>query len=74
LEAAESGAIHRPALRNTPSFPLSLVILSEVKNLLVGEAVTLLFEIREDRLGEYYRLITLWRATEQERRWYEANA
>lgn len=35
---------------------------------------TLIFEIREDRLGEYYRLVTLWRATEQERRLYEANA
>ena len=39
-----------------------------------GRLFTLIFEIREDRLGEYYRLVTLWRATEQERRLYEANS
>ena len=39
-----------------------------------GRLFTLIFEIREDRLGEYYRLVTLWRATEPERRLYEANA
>ena len=39
-----------------------------------GKLFTLIFEIREDRLGEYYRLVTLWQATEQERRLYETNA
>jgi len=38
-----------------------------------GRLFTLIFEVREDRLGEYYHLITLWRATRQERRWYETN-
>lgn len=38
-----------------------------------GRLVTLIFEIREDRLGEHYRLVTLWRSTEQERQLYEAN-
>jgi uncharacterized protein len=39
-----------------------------------GRLFTLIFEIREDRQGEYYRLVTLWRATEQERKLYEATA
>jgi uncharacterized DUF497 family protein len=33
----------------------------------------LIFEIREDRIGEYYHLVTLWRATPQERKLYEEN-
>ena len=39
-----------------------------------GRLFTVIFEIREDRLGEYYRLVTLWQATQQERRLYEANS
>jgi uncharacterized DUF497 family protein len=39
-----------------------------------GRLFTLIFEIREDRLGEYYRLVTLWPSTRQERQLYEANA
>jgi hypothetical protein len=35
---------------------------------------TLIFEIGEDRLGEYYHLVTLWRATREERELYEANS
>ncbi len=38
-----------------------------------GLLISLIFEIREDGLGEYYHLITLWRATPQERRLYEEN-
>ena len=38
-----------------------------------SEMYSLVFEIREDRLGEYYHLVTLWRATRQERELYEAN-
>lgn len=38
-----------------------------------GLLISLVFEIREDRLGEYYHLITLWRATLQERKLYEEN-
>jgi uncharacterized DUF497 family protein len=34
---------------------------------------TVIFEIREDHLGEYCRLVTLWRATQKERQLYEAN-
>lgn len=41
----------------------------------VGERLfTVIFEIREDRLGEYWRLVTLWRATREERELYEANS
>jgi hypothetical protein len=34
---------------------------------------SLVFEIREDRLGEYYRLVTLWGATREQRELYEEN-
>ena len=34
---------------------------------------SLIFELREDRDGEYYHLVTLWKATPQERRLYEEN-
>jgi uncharacterized DUF497 family protein len=35
---------------------------------------TMIFEIREDHNGEYWRLVTLWRATREERELYEANS
>jgi uncharacterized DUF497 family protein len=35
---------------------------------------TLIFEIREDRFGEYCHLVTLWRSTREERELYETNA
>ena len=38
-----------------------------------GTLYSLIFEIREDRLGEYYHLVTLWRATRKEKDLYEAN-
>ena len=38
-----------------------------------GHLISLILEIREDDLGEYYHLITLWRATLQERKLYEEN-
>jgi uncharacterized DUF497 family protein len=35
----------------------------------VGERLsTILFEIREDEQGEYYQLVTLWKATTEERK------
>lgn len=34
---------------------------------------TLVFEMREDKEGEYYRLVTLWRSTRQEQQLYEQN-
>jgi uncharacterized DUF497 family protein len=34
---------------------------------------TLIFEIREDRAGEFYHLVTLWLSTREERQLYEAN-
>jgi len=35
---------------------------------------TVIFEIREDNLGEYWHLVTLWRSTREERELYEANS
>lgn len=32
---------------------------------------TLIFEVRVDEEGEYYHLVTLWKATKQERELYE---
>jgi uncharacterized DUF497 family protein len=38
----------------------------------VGEQLySLIFEVREDAEGEYYHLVTLWRATKEEQRRYE---
>jgi hypothetical protein len=37
----------------------------------VGERLyTVIFEAREDDEGEYYHLVTLWRATQQEQQLY----
>ncbi len=41
----------------------------------VGERLyTLIFEVREDREGEYYRLVTLWKATKEEQQLYEKHS
>jgi len=41
----------------------------------VGDRLyTLIFEVREDRTGEYYHLITLWKATQQEQHLYEEHS
>jgi uncharacterized DUF497 family protein len=34
----------------------------------------LIFEVREDAEGEYYHLVTLWRATRQEQKLYEESS
>jgi uncharacterized DUF497 family protein len=41
----------------------------------VGERLySVIFEVREDIKGEYYHLVTLWRATKQEQELYEENS
>jgi uncharacterized DUF497 family protein len=35
---------------------------------------SVIFEVREDHEGEYYHLVTLWKATKEERQLYEAYA
>jgi uncharacterized DUF497 family protein len=41
----------------------------------VGERLyALIFEMREDKHGEYYHLVTLWKATKQEQQLYEENS
>ena len=35
---------------------------------------TLIFEVREDEQGEFYHLITLWKATREERNLYEEHS
>ena len=41
---------------------------------LLGKLYTLIFEVREDREGEYYHLVTLWKATRQEQQLYEEHS
>jgi len=38
-----------------------------------GRLYSMILEIREDEDGEYYHLVTLWRATTEEQRLYEKN-
>ncbi|MCI0748928.1 MAG: BrnT family toxin [Nevskiales bacterium] len=38
-----------------------------------GKFYSVVFEEREDRHGEYYHLVTLWKATRQEEKLYEEN-
>ena len=41
----------------------------------VGEGLyTVIFEVREDAEGEFYHLVTLWKATGEERKLYEEHA
>jgi uncharacterized DUF497 family protein len=38
----------------------------------VGSSLfSLIFEVREDEEGEYYHLVTLWKATREEQKLYE---
>jgi uncharacterized DUF497 family protein len=37
-----------------------------------GRLYSVIFECREDAGGEYYRLVTLWKATKEEAALYEA--
>ena len=41
----------------------------------VGERLySVIFEVREDEDGEYYHLVTLWKATRQEQQLYDEHA
>ena len=41
----------------------------------VGQRLyTVIFEMREDESGEYFHLVTLWRATREEQQLYEENS
>lgn len=35
---------------------------------------TVIFEVREDKEGEYYHLVTLWKATKEEEELYEEHS
>lgn len=41
---------------------------------LAGQLYTVIFEEREDDDGEYCHLVTLWKATKEERQLYEQNS
>jgi len=36
-----------------------------------GQLFSLIYEVREDKEGEFYHLVTLWKATKEERKLYE---
>ena len=38
-----------------------------------GKLYSVIYEVREDEEGEYYRLVTLWKSTSQEKKLYEEN-
>jgi uncharacterized protein len=41
----------------------------------VGDRLySVIFEVREDEDGEYYHLVTLWKATKQDKELYEENS
>jgi len=41
----------------------------------VGDRLfTVIFEVMEDQDGEYYRLVTLWKSTRDERKLYEESS
>jgi len=39
-----------------------------------GRLYALIYEVREDREGEYYHLVTLWKATKEEKELYEEHS
>ncbi len=39
-----------------------------------GKLYSVIYEEREDKNGEYYHLVTLWKATKQEEKLYEENS
>jgi uncharacterized DUF497 family protein len=39
-----------------------------------GRLYSIIFEIREDAEGEFYHLVTLWKATAEERKLYEEHS
>jgi len=39
-----------------------------------GKLYALIFEVREDKDGEHYHLVTLWKATKQEQQLYDENS
>lgn len=41
----------------------------------VGERLfAVIFEVREDREGEYFHLVNLWKATQEEQKLYEEHS
>lgn len=39
-----------------------------------GKLYSVIYEVREDKDGEYYHLVTLWKSTKQEEKLYEKNS
>ena len=39
-----------------------------------GKLYTVIYEVREDKKGEYYHFVTLWKSTKQEEKLYEQNS
>jgi uncharacterized DUF497 family protein len=39
-----------------------------------GKLYSVIFEVREDKKGEYYHLVTIWKSTYEEIKLYEENS
>ncbi|MFC2074953.1 hypothetical protein ACFLRA_01615 [Bdellovibrionota bacterium] len=39
-----------------------------------GKLYSVIFEVRKDKLGDFFRLVTLWKSTKEERKLYEKYA
>jgi len=39
-----------------------------------GKLYSVIYEVREDKEGEYYHLVTLWKSTKQEEKLYDQNS
>lgn len=62
--------LHDYFIRRRDEVPEQFSAIGWVK----GRLYSLVYEIREDARGEYYHLVTLWRATKEERQLYEENS
>jgi len=57
---------------NVRIFPLSIAPLAHhLGEWPRGRLYSVIFEVREDAEGEFYHLVTLWKATTAERKLYE---
>ncbi len=61
---------HRYFLRHMNDIPEQFCATGRAK----AKLYSVIYEVRNDDLGEYYHLVTLWKATKEEIAHYEENA
>ena len=70
FEEAQEIFFHPYYCDQREDFPVQYRAIGWVK----GRLFSLIFEVREDDEGEFYHLVTLWRATAEEQQLYEEHA